>query len=157
MGRRRRSGARVVEREERRRPAERRGHGVLEEAVRLGVGRDARVGVDVDAAREDEQPSRVDDLVGRVGQPAEIGPDGLDPATADRDVGRERPGRGHDRSAPDDQVGHEVVTAPSVAAAAAAIAATAAATPTIAAAMPPESPPWSCPWSWPCPGPCPWS
>ncbi len=35
MGRGRRARARVVEREERRRPAERRGHGVLEEPVRL--------------------------------------------------------------------------------------------------------------------------
>ena len=55
MGRGRRPGPGVVEREERRRPAERGGHGVLEEAVRLVVARDAGVGVDVDAAGEDEQ------------------------------------------------------------------------------------------------------
>ena len=73
LGRGRRARPRVVEREERRRPAERRRHRVLEEPVRLGVGRDARVRVDVDHAREDEQPGRVDHLVGTGREPARSG------------------------------------------------------------------------------------
>ena len=84
---RRRAGARVVEREERRRAAERRGHGILEEAVGLGVRGDPRVGVDVDRARQDEETRRVDDLASRGRRPVEIGLDRLD----DRRRARARP------------------------------------------------------------------
>ena len=62
MGRRRRSRPRVVEGEERRRAAERRGDRVLEEAVGLVVGCDARVGMDIDDAGQHQQPRRIDDL-----------------------------------------------------------------------------------------------
>ena len=69
MGRPGRASPRIVEREERRRPAERRGHGVLEEPVRFLDRRDPGVRVDVDAAREDEQPVGADDLAGAGDQP----------------------------------------------------------------------------------------
>ena len=86
LGRGRRSGARVVEREERGRAAERRRDRVLEEAVGRRVRGHPRVGVDVDDAGEDEHPGRVDDVTGLGGQPAEVGLDGLDAAAAHGNV-----------------------------------------------------------------------
>ena len=56
LRRRRRARARVVEREERRRPAERGRDRVLEEPVRLGVRRDARMRVDVDRPGSTSRP-----------------------------------------------------------------------------------------------------
>ena len=64
LGRGRRSGSRVVERQEGRGAAEGRRHRILEEPIRLGVRRHPRMRVDVDDTGEDEQPGRVDDLVG---------------------------------------------------------------------------------------------
>ena len=91
LGRRRRPRPGVVEREERRRAAERRGHGVLEEPVRLRVGGDPRVRVDVDRPGEDEEPGRVDRLARVRAQAAEVRLDRLDPPAADRDVRPPRP------------------------------------------------------------------
>ena len=103
---RRRAGARVVEREERRRPAEGRSHRVLEEAIRLGVGRDPRVGVDVDDAWQDEEPGRIDHFVGGRSQAREVGLDRLDDPAADRDVRPPRSCRRDDGPAADEKVGH---------------------------------------------------
>ena len=98
-------GSRVVERQERRRPAERSGHGVLEEAVRLGVGRDPRVGVHVDGARQDEEIGRVDDLPGRAASPTRSGSTAFDPIRANEHIRTAGAGRGNNRSAYDEQVG----------------------------------------------------
>ena len=68
-------------------PAEGRGHRVVEEAVRPLVGRDPHVGVDVDDAREHEEPGRVDHLPGGGGEATEIGLDRGDPPAVDGDVG----------------------------------------------------------------------
>ena len=106
LGGRRRAGARVVEGEERRRAAERRRHRILEEPVRLGVGGDAGVGVDVDDARQDEQAGRVDDLGGGGGEPPQIRLDGRDPAAVDGDVRPARAGRGDDRAAAHHELTH---------------------------------------------------
>ena len=81
MGRRRRAGPRVVEREERRRPAERRGDASpgrtgparRREATRVWVWTSTQPG-------QDEQAGRVDDLAGARGQPRQVGLDGLDRA-----------------------------------------------------------------------------
>ena len=99
----RRTGARVVEREERGRAAERGRDRVLEEAVGRRVRGDARVGVDVDDAREDEHPGRVQDVACLRGEPAEVGLDGLDAAAAHGHVRPARAGRGHDRPASDQE------------------------------------------------------
>ena len=106
MGGRRRPRPRVVEREERRRAAERRGDRVLEEAVGLVVGGDARVGMDIDDAGQHEQPRRIDDLAGRDGGPGEVRFDRFDGAAADGDVGAERSLGGDHGAAADDEVGH---------------------------------------------------
>ncbi len=58
------AGTRVVEREHRGRATERRGHGVLEEAIGLGIGRDPGMGMDIDDARQHQQPGRIDDAAG---------------------------------------------------------------------------------------------
>jgi hypothetical protein len=87
MGRRRRTRPRVVEGEEGRRPAERSRHRVLEEAIRLGVRGDAGVGVDVDHAREHQQPGRVDHLVSGRGRAGQVGLNRVDHAAAHGDVG----------------------------------------------------------------------
>ena len=83
----RRARPRVVEREERGRAAKRGGDGVLEEAVRLRVGRDAGVGVDVDDAGQDQQPRRVDDLARRCRRTGQVRLDRADAAALDGDVG----------------------------------------------------------------------
>ena len=103
--RRRRSGTRVVEREQGRRPAERRGHGVAEPPVRLRVGRHPCVGVHVDDARQHEQPRCVHDLARARRRPGQVRLDGRDPSARHGDVGSERPGRRDDRAAADDEVG----------------------------------------------------
>ena len=56
----RRASPRIVERQERRRATERCRHRILEEPVRVGVGGDPRVRVDVHRAGQHEQPGRVD-------------------------------------------------------------------------------------------------
>ena len=103
---RRRARARVVEREEGRRAAERGRHRVLEEPVRVRVGRDARVGVDVDRAGEDQEPGRIDHL-GRTGRrPARSGSTAsMTPPRTATSASRE-PRRRDDRPAADDEVGH---------------------------------------------------
>ncbi len=106
-GGRRRPGARVVEREERRRATEGRGHRVLEEPVGLLVAGDSGVRVDVDDARQHQQPGRVDDRSRRGREPAQPRLDRRDPPGFDRDVDRCRPGRVDDHAAEDQQVrGH---------------------------------------------------
>ena len=80
LGRRRGAGPGVVEREERGRAAERRRDRVLEEAVRLGVGGDPRVGVDVDHAGEHQQPGRIDHLGRARRRAGQVGLDRLDDA-----------------------------------------------------------------------------
>ena len=77
LGRGGRARPRVVERQERGRAAKRRGHRVLEESVRLGVGSHARVGVDVDRPWEDQQSGGIDHLVGDVAS-LEVGFDRAD-------------------------------------------------------------------------------
>ena len=106
--RRGRTGLRVVEREERRRATECRGDRVLEEPVGLGVGGDARVGVDIDDAGEDEQALGRDDFPrGRGGSRALVGRDhGFDHAAADEDIGRPRATSRDDGPAADDEVAH---------------------------------------------------
>ena len=67
-----------------------------EEAIGFGVGRDARVGVDVDRARQDQEPGRVDHLVGPGREARQVGLDGDDPPAVDRDdrpAGSRRPSR----------------------------------------------------------------
>ena len=96
------AGARVVEREERRRPAERGGDRIGEEAVGLVVAGDPDVGVDVDDTRQDEQVRRVDDLDGGIGRDDRRDVD--DPVAADGDIRLPGAGRGDDRPAPDEPV-----------------------------------------------------
>ncbi len=102
----RRARPRVVERQERRGAAERRRHRVLEEPVRLRVGRDARVGVDVDDPGEHEEPAGIDDLACRRRRPGQVRLDRRDPAALDRDVGNPRAGRRDDRAAANHEVRH---------------------------------------------------
>ena len=92
LGRGRRARARVVERQERRRPAERRRDRILEEPVRMGVGGDARVGVDVD-----RRPGSTSSPVASItSSAAAAGPDrsgsmAVDPPAGDRDIGQRDP------------------------------------------------------------------
>ena len=95
LGRRRRAGARVVEREERRRATERGRDRVLEEPVGRRVRGHPRVGVDIDDARQDEHPGRVQDVSGLSLEPAEVRLDRLDAAAAH---GHVRPARSRRRS-----------------------------------------------------------
>ena len=81
------AGARVVEGEERGRAAERGGHAVLEEPIRLIIGREPGVGVDVHAAGQDEHPGRVDRLGSAL--PGQVGTDGADPPVGHGNVGVE--------------------------------------------------------------------
>ena len=138
MSCRRRARPRVVECQERRRPAECSGDGILEEAIWLIVGRDAGVGMDVDTAGEDEQARRIDRLASGLGQSAEVGPDSFNSATRHGHVGARRPFAGDDRTATNEEIGHRrqsfgSATAPAVAATSAAAIATAVTTPAVAA------------------------
>ncbi len=99
-----RSGARIVEGEERRRPAERRGERVLVETIRLVVGRDPRMRVDVDATGQDEEPRRVDDLSRASSEARQVRLDRLDPPAADGDIGKPRASGRDDRAADDEEV-----------------------------------------------------
>ncbi len=106
LGRGRRSGPGVVEGEQRRRPAERRRDRVLEEAIGLGVAGDPCVRMDVDAAGQDEEARRVDDLPGTLGGGRPIGriEHRRDPVSVDRHVGQPGASGGDDRPAPDQEV-----------------------------------------------------
>ena len=109
LGRLRRPGSGIVERQERRRAAERRGHGILEEPVGLGIRRDSRVRVHIDHAGEDQHPGRLDHARRTRREPGQIRLDRRDDAAIDRDVGASRSGRGHDRTAADDEVRHRAL------------------------------------------------
>ena len=63
-------------------------HGVLEEAVGLGIRRDSRVGVDVDDPGEDQHPGRIDHPFRGYRRPLERGFDRADPSAVDSDVRR---------------------------------------------------------------------
>ena len=105
FGGRRRAGARVVEREERRRATERGRDRVLEEPVRRRVRGHAGVGVHVDDAGEDQHPGRVHDL-GRAAsaEAAEVRVDGVDAAAAHGHVRSPRARRGHDGPTTDQEI-----------------------------------------------------
>ena len=66
------------------------------------------MGVDVDAARQDEQPGRVDDLAGARREPAEVGLDRLDRLAANGDVRPPRARRRDHGPAADQQVRSDV-------------------------------------------------
>ena len=106
LGRGRRSRSRVVERQEGRRAAEGRRHRILEEPIRLGVRRHPRMRVHVDDTGEDEQPGRVDDLVGARRGAAQVRLDRGDPPAIDRDIRDPRAAGGHDRPTANEQGGH---------------------------------------------------
>ena len=76
---RRRARARIVERQERRRATERGSDRILEEAVRMRIGGDTGVGVDVDRAWEHEKPGRVDRLARARPESTEVRLDSGDP------------------------------------------------------------------------------
>ncbi len=109
--RRRRAGrparGRRVEHEEGGRAAERGGDRVLEEAVGLGICRYPDMGVDVDAAGQDEQASRVDDL-SRVPTwtCAKVRADGDNSTITHEHVGDAGSRGRHDRAATNQKVGH---------------------------------------------------
>ena len=86
LGSGRRTGARVVEREERGRATERGRHRVLEEPVGFGIRRDPRVRVDIDNSGEHQQPGRIDHLVGGSRETAEVRLDRGDPPAIDGDI-----------------------------------------------------------------------
>ena len=86
------------------RAAERRGNRVLEEPVGLLVAGDPGVRVDVDDARQHQQPGRVDDFARGGGEPAEPRLDRGDPPALHRHVDPRRPGRVDDRAAEDQEV-----------------------------------------------------
>ena len=103
----RRAGPGVVERQERRRAAERRRDRILEEPVGLGVawrracgcGRRRRRAGRAARSRRRPRPRPA-------ARPRQVGLDRRDPAAVDRDVGRPRARRGDHRPAADDEVGH---------------------------------------------------
>ena len=65
--------------EERRRATKRGSDRILEEAVRMRICGDTRVGVDVDRARQHEKPGRVDRLADARAKSTEVRLDGRDP------------------------------------------------------------------------------
>ncbi len=100
------AGAGVVEREERGGATECGCHAVLEEAIRLIVGRQPGVGMDVHASGKDQHPGRIKRLgTGRRGQART---NFADPPVGHRDVSLERALGGDHGSAADDQVGQSV-------------------------------------------------
>ncbi len=86
------------------RAAERGRHGVGEEAVRLRIGRDARVRVDVHDTRQHQQPGGIDDLARAPGDCGQVGLDGADPIAADGDIRSLGSGRPDDGATEDDEV-----------------------------------------------------
>ena len=66
--------------------AEGGGERVLVEAIRLLVRGDPGMGVDIDAARQDEEPGRVDYVRGSAGEARQVGIDPLDPTSSNGDV-----------------------------------------------------------------------